>query len=351
MPNKPNTRQFRRNWKFHEMSNYLPILEGEEFDSLVEDIKDFGQIVPATIYEGKILDGRNRYNACKKLNIPLITITWKPSKDTGLTPLQYVISENIMRRHLNEAQKGEIGMLLYKEIAEQVKKEGLKKLSTIMKNIPRNPKGHILPTKASKNAKRENKIKTSKIVAKKVKVAPATIEKVKRIKTIAETNPEIANDWQEVLKGNKTIGATIKKIANIQTTEKLPEPLKKAVKTDEITIEDAKYINKAYLNEPKKQKDAIREVSRTRKTNKFVLEYTKGVITGKVEPPIRHFKTPEEIIVKKFLDTQKQMYRRMTINTFLNFKPEIKDILKKIMRECLTHLQKQLQIKEIINAT
>ena len=50
---------------FHHISSYLPLLEDEEFDALVEDIREFGQVESAILYEGKILDGRNRYRACK----------------------------------------------------------------------------------------------------------------------------------------------------------------------------------------------------------------------------------------------------------------------------------------------
>lgn len=46
--------------EFHPLANVLPLLEGAEFDRLVADIAEHGLHNPITVYDGKILDGRNR---------------------------------------------------------------------------------------------------------------------------------------------------------------------------------------------------------------------------------------------------------------------------------------------------
>src|SRR5262245_26574421 len=51
----------------HQFALRFPAMTGEDFDELVEDIKKNGQLEPIHLYEGKVLDGRNRLAACLKL--------------------------------------------------------------------------------------------------------------------------------------------------------------------------------------------------------------------------------------------------------------------------------------------
>ena len=54
-------------YTFHPYADIFPLLEGPAFDALVEDIRERGQQEPIWLYEGKILDGRNRYRALQQL--------------------------------------------------------------------------------------------------------------------------------------------------------------------------------------------------------------------------------------------------------------------------------------------
>jgi hypothetical protein len=86
----------------HQLADIFPLMEGDEFDALVEDIKANWLREPITLYEDKILDGRNRYRAVIKagLQYRLKDENFRPY--TGSDPLGLVVSANLHRRHLTE---------------------------------------------------------------------------------------------------------------------------------------------------------------------------------------------------------------------------------------------------------
>jgi hypothetical protein len=86
--------------KFHPYSEIFPLIEGAAFDELAADIKANGLREKIWTYQDKILDGRNRFLACRKAKVDP---TYR--KYAGKDPLGFVISLNILRRHLNESQR------------------------------------------------------------------------------------------------------------------------------------------------------------------------------------------------------------------------------------------------------
>ena len=92
--------------QFHEVANIFPLLEGEELQALVEDIRQNGQIEPIWTYEGKIIDGRNRYRACRELGIEPKYREW----DGDGSLVQFVVSLNLYRRHLTSSQKAVVAV-------------------------------------------------------------------------------------------------------------------------------------------------------------------------------------------------------------------------------------------------
>lgn len=95
--------------EFHEIANLFPMMVGDEYRMLREDIATHGLIEPITTYQGKILDGRNRYTACLDLSIEPQYIEWNENTSN---PLDYVISKNLHRRHLNESQRAVVASKL-----------------------------------------------------------------------------------------------------------------------------------------------------------------------------------------------------------------------------------------------
>lgn len=93
---------------FHPYADLFPLMEGQEFDDLVTDIEQNGLLHPIVLLDGKILDGRNRYRACLDAMVKIQTETYKGKEK----PLDYVISVNLKRRHLNESQRAMVAARL-----------------------------------------------------------------------------------------------------------------------------------------------------------------------------------------------------------------------------------------------
>lgn len=122
---------------FHPLANIFPLIEGPDFDALVEDIRVNGLHDPIVLLGGKILDGRNRYRALVRLfetgevlgnwdfdsgkALPIVRIVPGEEDDdyvfvafdqANCDPLAYVLSKNLTRRHLNESQRAMVAAKL-----------------------------------------------------------------------------------------------------------------------------------------------------------------------------------------------------------------------------------------------
>jgi len=105
--------------KFHPLAQIFPLMEGDEFDALVADIKAHGLHEDINLYEGMILDGRNRYRACLAAYGKFPRVRSLDIDDLIDDPAAYVVSANIHRRHLTAEQKRELVEKLLKATPEK----------------------------------------------------------------------------------------------------------------------------------------------------------------------------------------------------------------------------------------
>lgn len=87
----------------HPLADLFPPLAESDLAALTADIRERGLLEPIWLYEGKILDGRNRIQACEALGIACPTREY-PGDD----PLAFALSLNLVRRHLSESQRAMI---------------------------------------------------------------------------------------------------------------------------------------------------------------------------------------------------------------------------------------------------
>src|SRR5262245_55699838 len=162
----------RNSLQFHPLADIFPLMEGEEFDALVADIKANGLHERIILHEGMILDGRNRYRA-------LLAAGLDPANANTLTidgakyvddPVAFVISANIHRRHLTAGQKRDLIEKLIKaapeksnrQIGKQIgashhtvkeertEMEGTRQIAQLQKTVGADGKARTQPAKKAK---------------------------------------------------------------------------------------------------------------------------------------------------------------------------------------------------------
>lgn len=110
-------------FQVHPLANRLPfpLMNGKDFDQLVESIADLGVQLPVVMHEGMLLEGRNRARAVevlrsRGLDVDLPTVPWQSAR--GETPLEFVFLANATRRQLAADQ---IAVLMASAALEEIR--------------------------------------------------------------------------------------------------------------------------------------------------------------------------------------------------------------------------------------
>lgn len=157
----------------HPAAELFPLMDGDEFDALVDSIRTQGLREPAWLTkDGALLDGRNRVRACQAAGV-------KPEfrQYEGDDPIQFVWDMNVNRRHLTATQTAVAGL----------KREELK---TKAKSLVARP-GR--PSKHETSAPVQQFPKTDAVIAKSLGVSSRTVAQVARV---IEEAPELVPDME-----------------------------------------------------------------------------------------------------------------------------------------------------------
>jgi SAM-dependent methyltransferase len=221
--------------EFHPIASIFPLMEPEGFNDLKEDIEINGMHEPVRLYEGKILDGRNRYNACKELKIEPHYREFEPVN--SVDPFDFVVSMNLMRRHLSASQKAMAAvdaLPFYKKQAESRKKSTLKHVGVDGEKIPPQEKG-----------------KSRDIVGEKFGVNGKYVDQARLIN---EYSPDLAD---EVRNGKKTLPKALSEMKRHQRIVKLKKVAKTYDPNECIEIFNADFYDYCQDNLDKNSVDLI----------------------------------------------------------------------------------------------
>lgn len=100
--------------KFHPLCELFPLMPAKELKALADDITRHGLREPILIYDGQIIDGRNRIRACE-----LARVEPEFKKFDGSDPKALVASLNLHRRHLNAGQRAMLAVKILDYVYEK----------------------------------------------------------------------------------------------------------------------------------------------------------------------------------------------------------------------------------------
>jgi len=92
----------------HPLAELVRLMDEPEFEALKVSIRANGLRERIVLYEGKILDGRNRYAAAKAVGFNLTAEHFREFKGTSREAEDFVLDTNAKRRQMSDADKAEL---------------------------------------------------------------------------------------------------------------------------------------------------------------------------------------------------------------------------------------------------
>ena len=120
-------------YEFHRYADLYPLASEDELARLTEDIRKNGLANPIVLYQDHILDGRNRYIACRHAGVEPRYQKWEDvchpnfaeSAGNENAALHWVVSQNSHRRHLSTSQLAMVAAKIAKVYQENAKQRSL----------------------------------------------------------------------------------------------------------------------------------------------------------------------------------------------------------------------------------
>lgn len=91
--------------ELHDYAQLFPHMSDAEFEILMNSIANGGLVEPITLFHGKVLDGRNRWQGCLELGVEP---AFEEFDGTDAQALRFVVAKNAERRHLTKGQRAMI---------------------------------------------------------------------------------------------------------------------------------------------------------------------------------------------------------------------------------------------------
>jgi len=101
----------------HPVADLFPMMSTTELGALAADIEERGLDEPIVLFEGKVIDGRNRQAACTIAGVTPRFVEW----DGEGSLVSYVLGRNLHRRHLTNQQRAVVAAKAKELLVEEAK--------------------------------------------------------------------------------------------------------------------------------------------------------------------------------------------------------------------------------------
>ena len=201
--NQPKVRTEDKEPEYHDLSTvFVSFEDTQEFDGIVDSIKQYGLFEPILMWQGWIVDGRHRHKACLKADVKP-TYEYIPDDTPFNVVLDRVVGANLMRRHMTTGQRA--------------------MTAAALATMTAGARTDLEPRENS------TEVKSNKDAADQLNVSDYSVKTAKAIKRDA---PDLA---EEVSKGNMTLNAADnerRKRKGLPENTNAPKP--KSVDLDEL---------------------------------------------------------------------------------------------------------------------
>lgn len=202
------------NFVIHSAASVFPLLEGDEFQRLVDSIAVHGVQNPIVSHKGEVIDGRNRLRAVMRLRdeghkVELPFVEW--NSQCGLSVTEWVESQNFDRRHLTEDARAIIVAQLARLIkaeAKKVKKDSQFNSDTGKAAASKKAKPAVTadsPSPQKRDRKKSEERTTAAQAAKKAKVSTHKMKQAMAVDKAVEAGEIAPEVVQEIKAGKKKV--------------------------------------------------------------------------------------------------------------------------------------------------
>lgn len=197
-----------------ELKSIMSELAKDEKDTLEKNLLQDGyKGPPIVVWEDTIIDGHNRYELCRKHNIPFQV--QEMQFDSKEEVIQWMIRAQIGRRNLNHAQRIRLAERFRPLLEQQARKNQGTRNDLL--NIPQNlvesdSSKNIPPNLGDSKKKRESKSReVNSQLAKIANVSPETYRK--GVKVLNSDHEDLR---QDMLSENKSVDASYKELQRLE---------------------------------------------------------------------------------------------------------------------------------------